>query len=122
MMKEISPIVKKQSIESFMSTIQKCENALLQMTDKGSSTTLLTNRLIAFQIGLAILMFEWEQKPLQYTKVELTEAKKVLTGLLPSIENSFAKTRPGSPQHTLLERRMKSLQLALLALNSHCSD
>lgn len=122
MMKEISPIVKKQSIESFMSTIQKCENALIQMTDKGSSTTLLTNRLIAFQIGLAILMFEWEQKPLQYTKVELTEAKKVLTGLLPSIENSFAKTRPGSPQHTLLERRLKSLQLALLALNSHCSD
>lgn len=92
-MKEISPIVKMQSIESFMSTIQKCENALSQMMDKGSSTTSITNRLIAFQIGLAILEYEWEQKPLQYTKAELEDAQKVLIGLLPPIENSFAKTK-----------------------------
>lgn len=118
-MMEISTALKKESIESFQSTIRKCENALIQMTEKGSSTLLLTKRLKALRIGLAVLEYEWEKKPLVYSKDELAEAQKVLAGLVPSIESSFAKSKQGSPQHTLLERRLKSLELALYTLNGH---
>jgi hypothetical protein len=116
-MQTVSNVDKLESIKSFQSTIRKLENALSQMTQKGANTTLVKKRLKAVYIGLAILENLWNQRPLHYTQEDLKGARSVLTGLFPSIENMYAKSKAGSPQRTLLERRMKSLELAIQAID-----
>lgn len=108
---------KQESIKSFQSTIRKSENALAQMTQKGANTTLLEKRLNAFYVGLAVLEYVWNERPHHYTQEDLAEARYILIGLFPSIKTIYAKTKAGSPQHTLLERRIKSFELAVQAID-----
>lgn len=116
-MENVSEVMKMESIKSFQSTISKTEKALAQMTEKGSNTTLIKKRYKALCIGLAILENVWNQKPHDYTQAELAEARHVLVGLFPSIENAYAKSKEGSPQRPLLKRRIKSLELAVQAID-----
>lgn len=106
-----------QSIQSLQSTISKLENALSQMTLNGTNTTLVKKRLKAVEIGLAMLENVWNQSPHNYTQEDLAAARNVITGLFPSIENSYAKSKAGSSQRTLLERRIKALNLAVQAID-----
>lgn len=92
------------------------------MTEKGANTILIKKRLKALHTGLAMLEHVWYQKPHHIPKKDLVEARNVLIGLYPSIENIYAKTKEGSPQQTLLERRMKSLQLAVQAIDDSLND
>jgi len=121
-MENVSNICKLESIKSFESTIRKSEKAWAQMTQKGSNTTLLKKRLKALYIGLAVLENVWNQKSNDYTQKELVEARNVIIGLLPSIENIYATSKVGSPQKTLLERRIKALELAVQAIHDHSND
>lgn len=116
-MEHVSNIDKQESIKSLQSTISKLENALSQMTQNGASTTLVKKRLRAIYIGLALLENVWNQSPHHYTQGDLAEARNVITGLFPSIENSYAKSKTGSPQRTLLERRIKALELVVQAID-----
>ncbi|MRN56458.1 hypothetical protein [Paenibacillus monticola] len=112
-MENVSNTDKLESIKSFQSTIRKSEKALAQMTEKGANTTLLMKRLKALNIGLAMLENVWNQRPHHYSQEELAEAHNVLISLFPSMENIYAKSKAGSPQRTLLERRIKALELAV---------
>lgn len=116
-MENVSQAGKVQSIESFQSTIRKSEKALAHMKQKGANTTLIEKRLKALYLGLAMLKNVWCQEPHQSTPEELAEARIVLTGLLPSIENIYARSKAGSPQKTLLERRIKALELAVQVID-----
>lgn len=116
-MENVSNVDKMESLKSVQSTISKLESALDQMTMKGTNTTLVKKRLNALCIGLAILENVWNQKPHHYSQRDLAEARNVINGLLPSIENSYAKSKSGSPQKTLLERRIKALELAVQAID-----
>jgi hypothetical protein len=116
-MENVSNVDKLESIKSFQSTISKSEKALTQMTQKGANTTLLKKRLKALYIGLAMLENIWDQRHHHYTQEDLEEARHVLTGLFPSIKNIYAKSKAGSPQRTLLERRIKALELAVQAID-----
>jgi len=116
-MESVSNVVKLESIKSFQSTISKLEKALNTMTEKGANTTLIKKRLKAIYIGLAMLENIWNQRPHHYTPEDLAEARNVITGLFPSIESSYVKSKVGSPQRTLLERRIKSLKLAVQAID-----
>ncbi|MBX0315812.1 hypothetical protein [Planococcus glaciei] len=121
-MEHLSALVKEQSIKSFQSAIQKCENAWIQMNEKGSNTTLLEKRLNALKVGLAVLENAWNEQNHPYTSDELAEARIILKGLVSTIKNSYAKSKPGSPQRTLLERRKKSLDLAIQAIDDFCGE
>jgi hypothetical protein len=112
-MEKLTESIKIESLKSFRSTIRKSETALTSMAAKGANTTLVEKRLKALRIGLAVLEQVWEEKPHPYTQEDLAEARILLAGLLPSIEGIRAKSKSGSPQKTLLERRIKSLELAL---------
>lgn len=116
-MGNVANINKLESIKSLQSAIRKSERALAQMTQKGANITLIKKRLKALCVGLAILEKVWNQKQYDYTKEELLEARNVLTGLLPSIESIYVKSKEGSPQKTLLKRRIKSLELAIEAID-----
>lgn len=59
----------------------------------------------------------WNQKPHHYTQEDLVEARNVLISLFPSIENIYGKSKVGSPQRSLLERRIKALELAVQAID-----
>ncbi|MFB5284085.1 hypothetical protein [Peribacillus sp. Hz7] len=117
-MENVSNVDKLESIKSFQSTIRKLEKTLATMTQKGANTTLVKKRLKASYIGLAMLENVWNQRPHHYTLEDLAEARNVLTGLFPSIESSYAKLKAGSPQRTLLERRIKALELAVQAIDN----
>lgn len=116
-MENVSERIQLQSIQSLQSTILKSENALAQMTQKGANTTLIEKRLKALRIGLSMLENVWNHKPHLYTRGDVTEARSVLTGLMPSIDNSLAKAKEGSPQRTLLIRRIQALELAVQAMD-----
>jgi hypothetical protein len=120
-MENVSDEDKLESIKSLQSTIGKLEKALTHMTQKGVNTTLVKKRLNAIQIGLAMLENAWNQKPHHYTHKDLAEARIVIAGLFPSIENVYAKSKKSSPQRTLLERRMKALKLAVQAIEHNLS-
>jgi hypothetical protein len=107
---------KLLSIKSLQSSIRKSEKASAQMTEKGANTTLLSKRLKALQIGLAALEKVWSLRSHEYTKEDLAEARDTLMDLLPSIEKIYAKSKVGSPQKTLLERRIMSLKLSVQAI------
>jgi hypothetical protein len=48
-----------------------------------------------------------------FEKKELEEAARSIESTLHKCEKAFEKLRPGSPQHTLTDRRIKAFQLAL---------
>lgn len=112
-MDTVTNLDKLESITSLQSTVSKLENACSRMTQKGVNTSLVKKRLKAVRIGLAMLENAWEQKTNNYVKDEIAEARNVLLGLLPSIESSYARSKDGSPQNTLLKRRLKALELAI---------
>ncbi|KOY16557.1 hypothetical protein [Paenibacillus xylanivorans] len=116
-MENVSTEVKMESFQAFQSTIRKSENALANMSQKGSNTTLLDKRLNALYIGLAMLETAWNHKPGHYTEEDLTEARNVLAGLLPLLDNMYGKSKTGSPQKTLIERRIKAFELAVQAMD-----
>lgn len=116
-MDNVSNEDKMLSIKSFQSSIRKSEKALEQMTEKGANTTLLSKRLKALQIGLAVLEKVWNLRTYECSREDLAEARDTLIGLLPSIENIYVKSKVGTPQKTLLERRIKSLKLAVQAID-----
>ncbi|MEF2965391.1 hypothetical protein V3851_06050 [Paenibacillus sp. M1] len=121
-MENVSDAVKSESIKSFQSTIRKSKNGLAQMTEKGASTTLIRKRLNALYIGLAMLENVWNQKPHNYNQEDIAEARNTLNGLFPSLENVYSKSKAGSPQRTLLERRIKALELAVQAIDNHSKE
>ncbi|WNS40998.1 hypothetical protein [Paenibacillus sp. MMS20-IR301] len=117
-MENISAADQLESIQSMQSTIKKLESALSQMTQSGTNTTLVQKRLNAMNIGLAVLEGIWKHTPQQYTREDAAEARKVISGLLPSVEHSFAKAKEGGPQKTLLARRITALKLVIQAIDS----
>lgn len=116
-MENVSETIKQESIKSLQSTIRKTDKAIINMSMKGANTTLIEKRLKAFNIGLAILESVWNQKPHQYTREDLAEARGILAGLYPSINDIYVKSKNHSPQRTLLERRIKALDLAVQAID-----
>ncbi|MBG9453864.1 hypothetical protein ABE61_07185 [Lysinibacillus sphaericus] len=118
-MENVTNVEKLESIKSLQSTISKLEKALSQMTEKGANTTLVKKRLKAVCVGLAMLENVWNQSPHHYNQEDLAIARNVLAGLLPSIENIYMKSKVGSPQRTLLERRIKALELAVQVIDDH---
>lgn len=103
----------EQSRESIRSTIRKLETAEQTMTAKSAGTTLLRRRLDALLTALAALDDFPEDLAPDYSSDRLKAAEAVLTGLIPSLERQLGKARPGSPQTTLIRRRITALTRAL---------
>lgn len=116
-MENVSSKIKMDSIKSLQSTIKKSEKALEQMRQKGTNTTLIENRLMALRIGLDTLDNVWNQGSHHHTPKDLVTARTILVGLFPSIQDIYTKLKAGSPQRTLLERRIKALELAVQAID-----
>lgn len=111
-MEQISEQDRLESIRSMESSIRKLEKALAGMTGKQASTTLVSRRLRAMQLGLAALEHEWNQAPLDVPPAVLAENRDLLKSLIPSLESVLARSKPGSSQITLIRRRIRAISLA----------
>lgn len=112
-MKQTLENTKIESVKSFQSTIRKMEKSLDVMEKKEANTTLIRRRLDALRVGLEVLEHVWYGKDLTFHFEELINAREVLMGLLPSIENAYLKSKEGSPQRTLLKRRITSIEQSI---------
>lgn len=117
-MENVSSEERTGAIRAFESTIHKSEDALVNMTQKGTSTTLVQKRLTALRIGLAMLEHAWHGESHSYTDEEIREAQHVITGLFPSLETQYAKAKVGGAQKTLLERRIRAFELAIQIMST----
>lgn len=118
-MDEVSEYEKIESIKSLKSTIGKLEKSLVTMADKGANITLVRKRLNALQTGMALLESEWYNKPHSCSREDLESSEEILKILLPGIVKVYEKQKNGSPQRTLLERRIRSLELAILTIQEN---
>lgn len=71
---------------------------------------------------MAILEKVWLLKPPPYSREERADARQVIVGLLPSNQGSLAKSRAGSPQRTLLARRIRALEQVVQAIDELDKD
>ncbi|MET3506106.1 hypothetical protein ABMB67_002196 [Halalkalibacter oceani] len=61
---------KLESVKSLLSTRNKLENDMSQMTQKGANTTLVQKRFKAVSVGLAVLEDRWYENPHPYEATE----------------------------------------------------
>lgn len=115
-MKAVNPEHRTLLIKSMQSTLRKLENAYKNMVEKGSNTTLVEKRRNAVIIALDGLEHEWNGTEFSYEKESILEARKVLVDILPSVEKQYEKAKEGSPQKTVIERRIASMEAAIEAL------
>lgn len=119
-MKAISPECQELLIKSMQSTLSKLENACKKMNENGSNTTLARQRRDAVKIALECLENAWHGTAFSYRAEEILEARNVLASILPSVEKQYDKVKAGSsPQKTLLERRITSIEAAIDALETY---
>ncbi|KOP68209.1 hypothetical protein AMS62_25385 [Bacillus sp. FJAT-18019] len=118
-MKAVSTERQALLIKSMQSTLSKLENACNKMNEKGSNTTLAKQRRDAVKIALDRLENAWHGTDFSYEAEDILEARNVLIGILPSVEKQYEKVKDGSPQKTLLERRIASIEAAIEALGAH---
>lgn len=52
-----------------------------------------------------------------YTAEELRQARRQVASIISKCEKVLAGQRPGSPQHTLLTRRLQAMRISLELLN-----
>ena len=105
---------KEESLTSLQSTIRKLEKAAESQMQKGLPAKVTVQRLVAMRIAYAVVA---EEDLSGFTKTHMKEAQKVLLSLLPSLFRMQTKFADNSSQHTLLVRRIRSIELALARLD-----
>lgn len=60
----------------------------------------------------------------QYSKTDLSEAKRAIASTLSKCEKAIEKLREGSPQYTLTKRRIEAFKIAIALIDkeSACKD
>lgn len=112
-MKDVCSSDVQESINALHSAIRKSDRALVQMVQKGASTTLISKRLNALKVGLILLQNDGELMMNPMDRSDLTDTKVLLESLLTSIERMYRQSKSGSSQRTLLEKRITALYLVL---------
>ncbi|WP_342576949.1 hypothetical protein [Paenibacillus sp. FSL M8-0142] len=117
-MKADSPERQRLLIQSMQSTLKKLENAYNNMIGKEANITLIKKRRDAVKIALDSLENAWHGTGFPYEMLDIFEARTVIVGILPSVKKQYQNAKEGSPQKTLLERRIASIEAAINALDT----
>jgi hypothetical protein len=117
MMAEGNAVEQNHAIAAFESVIRKSEHALDSMAPDVPARKTLIKRLKAAKVGLAVLQSVWQEKSFEYDMTESKEARNVLAGMLPMLGRFYDKAKPGSSQHTLIQRRIAAFELAVKFLD-----
>ncbi len=104
---------KEEALRSLQSTVHKLEKAHQSQMSRGLHAPVTAARLEAMRIAYAVVA---EVDLSGFTKAHRKEAQKVLLSLLPSLFRMQTKFADSAGQHTLLVRRIRSIELALSRL------
>lgn len=118
-MVDISRSALTVSKKALQSAVGKSKRALAQMTQKGANTSLLVKRLKALSISLVVLENEGKHLSTLFSHSELSETRSILNNLLISIERSYEKSKSGSSQRTLLEKRIMAMKLVIQMIDEN---
>lgn len=118
-MKEVEEDVIEDSKKAILSAIGKSERALIQMYQKGANTSLLSKRLKALSISLDVLKSIGKPLSALYSNNDLIETRSTLTKLLIPIERIYNECKILNPQRTLLERRIKAINLVIQMIDEN---
>ncbi|ANY76783.1 hypothetical protein BBD41_28625 [Paenibacillus ihbetae] len=118
-MKAVTTERQKLLIQSMQSTLRKLESGFKRMTEKEANTSLIKKRRDAVKIALDSLEHAWHGTDFPYEMSDILEARTVIAGILPSVKSQYENAKEGSPQKTLLVRRIASIEAAIDALDNH---
>lgn len=107
---------REESLRAVRSAVGKTRKALAKMNPDRSSSRLAAGRLRALSSGLEGLECVWNGEAFQGNREEIIRDREVLANLIPSIREIGKRFPEGSPQHTLIRRRVRALELAIQAL------
>ncbi|MEA4860352.1 hypothetical protein SDC9_190389 [bioreactor metagenome] len=105
---------REESLTSLQSTIRKLEKAAESQMQQGRSASLTIQRLETMRIAYAVVA---EENPSGLTQATMKEAQAQLRSLLPTLDRMLQKFTGHPSQHTLLVRRIRSIELALALLD-----
>ncbi|MCK9287951.1 MAG: hypothetical protein PHU24_10360 [Sphaerochaetaceae bacterium] len=111
--------LRARCIRVFESSVRKTEKAFVRMSMNNQSTTTITKRLVALKIGLAVLNDTLSQQSYRYSSEELLTSRDILNSMLPSMRKILSTSKDGSPQRTLLERRIQAFELVIKILKTN---
>lgn len=105
---------REESLTSLQSTIRKLEKAAESQMQRGLPAKVTVQRLEAMHIAYAVVA---EEKDTTFSKAEMKDAQAQLRSLLPTLDRMLQKFTGHPSQHTLLIRRIRSIELALAHLD-----
>ena len=115
-MDNVTDQTKQESMQALQSAIRKAEKACNHMSQKDANTILIEKRLNALRVAFAILDKRWHLGIGDYPQVDLLETKQLIKRMIQPIKAISMKNRLGPSQKTLIERRIRALELAVQAI------
>lgn len=107
----------KEALQAITDMIGRSEKAQAKFAEGTSQHTLQKNRIKALRIASALIVKELTGGGVEpCTKEDLEKAQAPLASLISKSEKARQKLETGSWQHTMLERNLKALRIALLLL------
>ncbi len=107
---------RKESLGAVRSAVGKTRKALMNLNPDSFTSRLAAGRLRALSSGLEALECIWNGEAFRGNREETIRDREVLMSLIPSIREIGKRFPEGSPQHTLIRRRVRALELAIQAL------
>lgn len=109
---------QEASLNSLESTYRKLSNAYESMEVKGANTTLVKKRRDAIKTAIDSLRSDWYGTGFSYERDVIATSQLTLEDILPSIHKQLGNSEVGSSQHTLNDRRLTALNLAIESLKN----
>ena len=102
-----------EAARAISSALMKSEKALLKLKEGSPQLRMTTENIRAFQIGLALIRREQGARDaLVFRKEELASAQAAFASMTARVEKVLPKFAAGTPQHTLVVRRIRAFEIA----------
>ncbi|GAB6087159.1 hypothetical protein [Alkaliphilus crotonatoxidans] len=116
-MNELTTTELEAAQKAILSIIRKNEKAKETLSQKQppgtSQIAMISRNLKVFYLAASLIASALRQDiAINYSKIELEEARQAIPSFIQKIEKVKPKFREGTPQHTLAIRRIKAFHIA----------
>jgi len=110
-----SELELREAARAIASTRMKSEKAILKLKEGSAQQRLTARGIAAYSLALQLIARELgePQEPILYTKESLEQAIEAFAFAATRVENVLPKFAAGTPQHTLVIRRLRAFEIAV---------
>jgi hypothetical protein len=109
----------REAARAIASALRKSEKAILKLKEHSPQFRLTAESISAYQIALALIERErGSQDALSFSEEECTRAHTAFSSMIARVEKFLPKFAAGTPQHTLVVRRIRAFELAVRLIES----